>query len=207
MNKKVLITGFEPFGGETVNPSWEAVCALPDSIDDVKIEKLQIPVVYTKAADAVWEYAEQYDPSVIICVGQAGGRKCVTPEKVAINLRNSTEPDNNGKTYCDETIEENAPAAYFTTLPIIRILDNLKTANVPSEISYTAGAYVCNETMYKLLHYAQKHKEKGNEEMKVGFIHLPYLPEQTKNGEPSMSLSDMVKALEIIVKTVFETEN
>ena len=194
--KKLLITGFDPFGGESVNPSWEAVSRLPHSIGGFEIIKLQIPTVFLRAADAVIELAEKIKPDAVICVGQAGGRAAVTPEVVAINLCEAEIADNEGNKFCGIPAIEGAPAAYFATLPVRDMVAAMKEQGIPAALSYSAGAFVCNDTLYRSLH--QFH----NSGVKVGFIHVPYLPEQAKEGVPSMPLEKIVNALEIAIGAI-----
>ncbi len=196
MARRLLITGFEPFGGESLNPSWEVVKRLPEEIGEFALQKLRIPVVFGKAADAVWEAVQLWDPQVVICVGQAGGRCAVTPEKVAINLRNGT--DNAGCVYSDMPVVEAGPAAYFSTLPVNAMVEAIKNAELPAAVSYTAGTYVCNDTLYHLLHRCA-----GSDRM-VGFIHIPYLPQQVRGNTPSLPLPAMVQALEAAISAITE---
>ena len=192
--KKLLITGFEPFGGESINPSWEAVTRLPDKINDYTIAKLLIPVVFGEAANKVLDAAKDIKPDVIISVGQAGGRNAITPELVAINLRHASIPDNNGNQPADEPIAENGPKAYFSTLPVRKMSDAIKSAGISSSISYSAGAYVCNDVLYTLLNHYNESKTR------VGFIHIPYCKEQNK--DPSMSLDDIINGLTIAIQNI-----
>ncbi|MBP3377167.1 MAG: pyroglutamyl-peptidase I, partial [Clostridia bacterium] len=140
--KKLLITGFEPFGGEQINPSWEAVKRLPDVINGYELTKLRIPVVFGVAAEKVISEAGAIHPDVILCVGQAGGRNAITPELVGINLRHAAIPDNNGAQPSDEEISADGADAYFTTLPVRKIAAAIEAYGVPSRVSYSAGAYV-----------------------------------------------------------------
>ena len=192
--KKLLITGFEPFGGETINPSWEAVSHLPEYIGGYAITKLLIPVVFGEAAKRVTEAVEEIKPDVIISVGQAGGRNAITPELVAINLRHATIPDNNGNKPQDESIVEDGEAAYFSDLPVRKMSDAIKDSGISSSVSYSAGAYVCNDVLYTLLD-----RYKG-EKTRVGFIHIPYSKEQGK--EPSMALDDIIKGLTVAIENI-----
>ena len=192
--KKLLITGFEPFGGESINPSWEAVLRLPDEIGDYALTKLCIPVVFGKATQKVVEMAKEVCPDAIVCIGQAGGRYGVTPEMVGINLRHATIPDNEYNQPMDEPIVENGANAFFSTLPVRKIATAIKEQGIPSQVSYSAGAYVCNDLLYSLLSYFQ------NTEMAVGFIHVPYCNEQNKN--PSLPLEDIVKALTVAIESM-----
>lgn len=192
--KKLLITGFEPFGGESINPSWEAVAKLPDKINEYDITKLLIPVVFGEAANKVLDIAKNLEPDVIISVGQAGGRNAITPELVAINLRHASIPDNNSNQPADEPIAENGPKAYFSTLPVRKMADAVKSAGISSNVSYSAGAYVCNDVLYTLLNHYK------NSNTRVGFIHIPYCTEQNK--EPSMNLDEIIKGLTVAIKNI-----
>lgn len=189
--KKLLITGYEPFGGEKINPSWEAVKLLPDTVGSYALTRLCLPVVFGEAAEKVIEAARELCPDTILCIGQAGGRSAVTPEKVGINLRHAPIPDNKGNQPTDQPIIENGDTAFFTTVPVRGIAEAIKSAGLPSQVSYSAGAYVCNDTLYTLLaHYK-------NSETRVGFIHIPYSEEQSKT--PFMTMADIVKALTIAI--------
>ena len=192
--KKLLITGFEPFGGETINPSWEAVLRLPSEIKGYLLTKLRIPVTFGEAAQAVIKTAGEISPDVILCIGQAGGRDAVTPELVGINLRHASIPDNSGYQPKDEPIVKDGDAAYFSTLPVRKLADVINAEGVPSRVSYSAGAYVCNDVIYTLLsHYS-------GSTTRVGFIHIPYSSEQNK--EPSMDIEQMVKALMVAIENI-----
>ena len=194
LSKKLLITGFEPFGGEEINSSWEAVIRLPDEIGGYGVCKLQIPVEFGDAAEMVLSFAEVFDPDVILCVGQAGGRSAITPELVAINLRYAKIPDNKGAEPKDESINAEGPCAYFSTLPVRQMADAISAAGLPAQVSYSAGAYVCNDLLYKLLANYQ------NTQTKVGFIHVPYCKEQGK--EPNMELDDIVRGLTVAIENM-----
>ena len=143
MCTKVLITGFDPFGGESINPSWEAVNRLPDRIGNCVLTKLQIPTVFEKAAQMVLRAAEEIRPDVIISVGQAGGRSGVTPEVIGINLREARIPDNEGNQPEAVPVCKDGPAAYFSTLPVRDMVKAVSEAGIPASLSYSAGAFVC----------------------------------------------------------------
>ena len=192
--RKILITGFDPFGGETINPSWEAVSALPDEIAGYRLTKLRISVVFGEGAEKVIETAEELLPDVIICVGQAGGRNAITPELVGINLRHATIPDNNGAQPQDEPIIQGGKTAYFSTLPVREMAKAIQVVGVPSQVSYSAGAYVCNDVLYTLLAYYE------NSTVRVGFIHIPYCEAQNKT--PSMPLEDIIKGLTVAIECI-----
>ncbi len=192
--KKLLITGFEPFDGETVNPSWETVSLLPDTIGNYTLTKLRIPVVFGQAADMILAKAETLLPDVILCIGQAGGRAAITPEMVGINLRHAPIPDNTGSQPQDEPILVGGENALFATIPVRNIAKAIHATGIPSQVSYSAGAYVCNDVLYTLLHRFQ------GSETRVGFIHIPFCDQQNKT--PSMSLSDLVKGLTIAIENL-----
>ena len=196
--KKLLITGFEPFDGEEMNPSWEAVSRLPKEIGGYTLTKLRIPVVFGEAAEQVLAAAEEVRPDVILCVGQAGGRSAITPELVAINLRHARIPDNKGNHPQDEPIIEGGENAYFSTLPTRKMAEAMSAAGILSQLSYTAGAYVCNDLLYTLLAHFQ------NTQTKVGFIHVPYAKEQGK--APSLEMAELVRGLTVAIENM-ETEN
>ena len=187
---KLLITGFDPFGGKTVNPSWGAVRLLPDQIGKYELCKLNIPTVYGQAAQMVLEKAQDIGADVIISVGQAGGRDAVTPERIAVNIRDARIPDNAGVLHRGRRVEETGPAAYFSTLPVEAMSQAIRDAGIPSTVSNTAGCYVCNDVLYTLLN-----KYAGTP-VRVGFVHVPYLPEQ---GTPNLPLEDTVRALEAAI--------
>lgn len=197
---KVLITGFDPFGGEKVNPAWEAVRALPDKIEDIEVVKLQIPTVFKKSAKKLFENIDTVKPDVVICVGQAGGRYEFTVERVAINVDDGRIPDNDGYQPVDSPVFGDGENAYFSTLPIKAIVEEVKKAGIPSAVSNTAGTYVCNHIMYSLLYYLTK----NNLDIRGGFVHVPFIPEQVldKRNMPYMELSRITKALEVTIKTI-----
>ena len=187
--KHLLITGFDPFGGETVNPSWEAVSRLPDAVGDYRLTKLQIPTVFSLAARTVLAAAKDDIPDVILCIGQAGGRDAVTPERVAINMASATIADNTGVSPREEPILPGGPDGIFSTVPVARMAEAIRDAGLPGKISNTAGTFVCNDTLYRLLHHF------AGTDTRVGFIHVPHLPQQAKDGAPSMTQDAIIAAL------------
>ena len=191
--KRLLITGFDPFGGATVNPSWMAVERLPDQIGECVLCKLQIPTVFGKAAAAVLEIARQFSPDTILCIGQAGGRAAVTPERIGVNIRDARIPDNAGNQPRGEFVDPQGPAAYFSTLPVEAMAQAIRDAGVDATVSNSAGAFVCNDVLYSLLHHYD------GTAVRVGFVHVPYLPEQ---GTPSMELEQIVRALEAAITLI-----
>lgn len=193
---KLLVTGFEPFGGEMVNPAWEAVQRLPERIGAWELTKLQVPTVFGSAAECVLSRAQTLLPDAVVCVGQAGGRRAVTPELVAINLQYASIADNRGQQPQDVPCVLGAPNAYFSTLPVRRMAEAIRAAGLPGELSYSAGSFVCNDLLFRLLHHYD------GTQTRVCFIHVPYLPEQAKNGVPSMQLDDMIRALEAAIAVI-----
>ncbi len=191
--KKLLITGFDPFDGATVNPSWEAVKLLPDTVGDYELYKLQIPTVFGLAPRTVLEKAAQIQPDVIISVGQAGTRPAVTPERIGINVRDARITDNAGISPKDEPIVPGGPDGLFSTLPIKAMIAAIQEAGLPASVSNTAGTFVCNDVLYSLLHHY------AGSDVRCGFIHVPWLPEQ---GEPNLPLEDTAKALEIAISAL-----
>ena len=191
--KKLLITGFEPFDGQSINPSWEAVALLPDRIGSWQLTKLRIPVEYEKAPTLILEKARELRPNAIISVGQAGGRSAVTPEVIGINLREASIADNAGRLCKGEPVSPEGPDGLFATLPVREMAEAINAGGVPARLSYSAGAYVCNDVLYSLLlHY------RGSD-VRVGFIHVPFIPGQ---GEPNMTLENIVAALTAAIETL-----
>ena len=187
--KHLLITGFDPFGGETVNPSWEAVSRLPEKIAGYRLTKLQIPTIFAVAAETVLASASQDPPDVILCVGQAGGRDAVTPERIAINMASARIPDNAGNQPVEMPILPDAPDGMFSTVPVCAMAEAIAAAGLPGKISNTAGTFVCNDTLFRLLHHY------AGTSVRVGFIHVPWLPEQATEGAPSMTPEAITAAL------------
>lgn len=184
--KTLLITGFAPFGGETINPAWKAVEALPETIGGYRLHKLEIPTVFGLGAQTVLEAAARVQPDVILCIGQAGGRGSVTPERIGVNIRDARIPDNQGNQPRGQYVAEDGPAAYFATVPVEKMASAIEKAGLPGTVSNSAGAFVCNDVLYTLLHHY------AATQVRVGFIHVPYLPQQ---GSPSLPLEDTVAAL------------
>ena len=202
---KILITGFDPFGGETVNPAFEAIKLLPDTIAGAEIIKLEIPTVFATSGPAVEAGILAHHPDVVINVGQAGGRSCVTPEQVAINLAEARIPDNAGGQPMDEPLQADGETAYFTKLPVKAMVANIRAHGLPAQISYTAGTYVCNAVMYNVLYMT----DKKYPNIRAGFIHVPYAFEQIvnkPNGTPGMSLHDIARSLEYAIEAVIQNE-
>ena len=191
---RILYTGFDPFGGETVNPAYEAVKQLPATIAGAEVIRLEVPTEFGRCAAAVAEAIEQNAPDAVILVGQAGGRAAVTPEFVAINYQDARIPDNAGAQPVNKKIRPEGPDAYFSRLPVRQIAEGIRAAGIPSSVSYTAGTYVCNFLMYSVLDFLSERYP----HIKAGFIHVPYAREQAarlNNGAPCMEITSMARAL------------
>ena len=202
---KILITGFDPFGGETVNPAYEAVKLLPDTIAGAEIIKLEVPTRFHRAGAVLEDAMQRHKPDAVICVGQAGGRAAITPEKVAINLMDGRIPDNAGYQPVDMPIREDGETAYFTSLPVKAMVQKMRAAGIPAALSYTAGSFVCNSLMYTLLYLIDRQYPA----MRGGFIHVPYAMEQAVSkplGTPSMELHQIARGLALAVEAVVENE-
>lgn len=200
----ILITGFDPFGGEAINPALEAVKLLPDEIDGHKIDKLEIPTVFHKSKEVVEEQLNQKEYDIVLAIGQAGGRFELTPERVGINLDDARIPDNEGNQPIDEVIQTTGAAAYFSNLPVKRMTEGIKSQGVPARLSNTAGTFVCNHILYQL-GYLEATKFPN---IKFGFIHVPFIPEQVtdKIEKPSMSLETIAKGLKVALEVVIESD-
>ena len=203
---KILVTVFDPFGGEKINPALETIKRLPDTILGAQIIKLEIPTVVGKSLAKIKEAVEKENPDVVLSIGQAGGRSEITVERVGINIDDCRIPDNEGNQPIDEPVVKGGPAAYFVTVPIKAIVENIKAHNIPASISNTAGTFICNHVCYGVAHLAAARTAAGTP-MKSGFIHIPFLPEQIIGKPaltPSMSLetiaSGITHALEAIVE-------
>lgn len=201
---KVLVTGFDPFGGESINPAWEAVKVIKDEIAGAEVVKMQIPTVVGKSIAKIHDKMVEINPDIVIAVGQAGGRFGVTPERVAINVTDARIPDNEGNQPIDEVIFEDGDAAYFSNLPVKAMVQAIKDAGYPSVLSNTAGTYICNHVMYGILYYIQKEFPNA----RGGFIHVPYATSQVVNkpNTASMSLADITASLEAAIKAAVENQ-
>lgn len=201
---KILVTGFDPFGGDKINPAIEAVKRLPDEIKGAEVVKLEIPTVFNKSAEVVKEAIEKENPDYVLNVGQAGDRFGLTPERVAININDGRIPDNEGYQPLGEPINKDGETAYFTQLPIKAEAKAIRDAGLPASVSNTAGTYVCNHIMYQV----QYMRDKEFPNIKAGFIHIPFLPEQVvdRPNTPSMALDDIVKGLTAALSAIVERD-
>ncbi|KAF2955869.1 pyroglutamyl-peptidase I [Marinitoga sp. 38H-ov] len=199
---KVLVTGFVPFGGEKINPSFEAVKKLPLKILGAEIIKLEIPTVFYKSIEKLISKISEIKPDIVICTGQAGGRSHISIERVAINIDDARIEDNEGNKPVDKPIFFDGENAYFSNLPIKKIVEGIREIGIPAEISNSAGTFVCNHLLYGLMYYINRDYNR----ILGGFIHVPYLPEQVldKRNKPSMSLDNITKALEKTIEICVE---
>ena len=188
--RRVLVTGFTPFGGERTNPSWEIVRALPDSIAGYRIEKLRVPTEFGKAIEVASKAIDKWQPQVVLCFGQAGGRSRMSVERVAINVDDARIADNAGRQLIDQPIRRNAPAAYFCTVPVKAMVAGMARAGVPAEVSNSAGTFVCNHLIYGVLHHIAC---KGYT-TRAGFIHVPFMEMQIvdRSDTAALSLATMI---------------
>lgn len=198
--KKVLITGFEPFGGASINPALEAVKKLENAtLNGGEIVICDVPVTRYEAIDSVIAAIEKHQPDYVITVGQAGGRAAITPERVAINIDDFRIPDNGGHQPIDEPVVVDGPDAYFTTLPIKAITRTLQENGIPCQVSNTAGTFVCNHLFYGVQHYLRD-KNIGH-----GFVHIPLLPEQdTAGNQATMSLDVIAEGLRLVAQATID---
>lgn len=201
---RVLVTGFEPFGGETSNPSWSAaqqVAAEPPAWAEVTA--VQLSCVFGTAIDELRDAIAAYDPDLVLCVGQAGGRPDLTVERVALNLDDARIPDNAGRQPLDRPVVPGGPAAYFASLPVKACVASIRDAGLPASVSQTAGTFVCNHVFYGLAHLIATERPA----LRGGFVHVPYAPHQVTGGgpQPSMSVSDIAAGLRAVVTAAIST--
>lgn len=188
--KTILITGFEPFGGMDLNPSQEIARQLNGHvIAGRRVVGRILPCVFGAANVELRALLQEFEPEIVLAVGQGDGRAEVTPERVAINVDDARIPDNAGVQPVDRRIVAGGPAAYWSTLPIKAIVAALRAHEIPASVSQTAGTFVCNHVFYGLMHALRRRGGRG------GFIHVPWLPEQAKRGQPSLPLPTMVEAV------------
>ena len=201
---KILVTGFDPFGGEAVNPSIETVNRLPDVIAGAKIIKLEIPTSCHRSLQVIEKAIVRYDPDVVLSIGQAGGRADITVERIGINVDDYDIPDNDGSRPVDEPVAADGPDAYFVTVPIKAMVRRIREKGIPASISNTAGTFVCNHVIYEVCHLIAS----GYPGKRSGFIHIPYLPRQVidKKNMPSMPLNMTVEAVTAAIEAIVEAK-
>ena len=191
---KILVTGFEPFGGERVNAAWEAVLRLRAPAG-AELMILQLPTVFGWSGDLLCQALAVSRPDFVLCVGQAAGRDAITPERLGVNLMDAAIPDNAGLQPREQPVIPGGPAAYFARLPLRELARAITAAGVPARISESAGFFVCNQLLYRLM----REMEAKYPAMRGGFVHIPCLPEQAERAEgrlPSMTLEQIVRGLQ-----------
>lgn len=201
--RPVLVTGFEPFGGEDTNPSWEICRALPAAIGRAPLETLLVPTQFRLAIEETAAAIERANPRLVILLGQAGGRACLSVERVAINVDDARIADNAGSQPVDEPVAPAGPAAYFATVPVKAMTAAIREAGIPAEVSNSAGTFVCNHLFYGVLHFLAA----SGRDARAGFIHVPWLESQAvaRPGEPAMALATMVRGVEAAIVAALET--
>ncbi len=199
---KLLLTAFDPFGGETVNPAQEAVKMVSSRVGNVEVIKCVVPTVFGKSIETVAAAIEDCRPDAVLCIGQAGGRADLTPERIAINLDDASIADNEGNRPVDTPIFPDGKPAYFSTLPVKAMVAAIRAAGIPASLSNTAGTFVCNHLMYGVLYTLEKY----HPGVRGGFLHVPYIPSQVTGGRgiPSMSAADIVRGLEAAIAAIGE---
>ena len=206
---KALVTGFEPFGGDLVNPALEALRLLPPRLGALELATRVVPAVFGRSAEALADAIGATTPDIVLCVGLAGGRAALSLERVAINIDDARIADNSGRQPIDRPVVAGGPAAYFATLPIKAAVAALRDAGLPATLSNSAGTFVCNHLFYGLMHLAAT-RHKG---LRGGFLHVPYLPSQAADhansiwGAPSMALADIVRGIEIVLTVAASRED
>ncbi len=189
---KLLLTAFEPFGGEATNAAWEASKRLPERIGEIEICKMMVPTAFFRCEKPVLEAISREKPDFVLMLGQAAGRSALTPERVAVNVMDARIADNDGKKPVDRPIAEDGPAAYVSTLPIKRMTEAIQNAGIPAAVSNSAGTFVCNCLFYSVLH----HLAEAQSTVKAGFLHVPVTPAQALEKQlPSMPLEEIVRGL------------
>jgi pyroglutamyl-peptidase len=200
---KVLVTGFEPFGGETVNASLEAVRRLPHRMGVLEIATAGLPTSYARSIPALEAAIARVQPQLVLCVGQAADRATLCVERIAINLQDARIPDNDGARPVDVPVAPGGPAAYLATLPVRMAVAALHAAELPAQLSMSAGTFVCNHVFYGLMHLAAT----GNRRFRGGFLHVPSLPQQSREDEPrAMTLDDIVRGIGIVLEAATERQ-
>jgi pyroglutamyl-peptidase len=195
---KALVTGFEPFGGDKVNPSWLAASRLKKKIGSLVVHTVELPTSFGRSVDALRDRIDKLRPDIVLCVGLAGGRSELCLERVAINVQDARIRDNDGKQPIDKPVVPGGPAAHFATLPIKACVAEMRKAGLPASVSNTAGTFVCNHIFYALMDMAAQ----GPSPLRGGFLHVPYAPEQAAGlaGAPSMAIDDIARGIEIILE-------
>lgn len=198
---KILLTAFDPFGGESINPAQEALKQLQAPSPDTQLIKLVVPTVFGLSIQTVYEAMKEHHPDVVLCIGQAGGRTSITVEQIAINLIDASIADNQGNQPTDIPVFADGADGYFSTLPVKSMVTAIRQAGIPAAVSYSAGTFVCNQLMYGVLYYIHH----SFPQTRGGFVHVPYIPQQVTSMNrpaPCMALEDIVKGLEAAIRVL-----
>lgn len=215
--KRILVSGFEAFGGAAINPTARLCAALAEQLGGdaanprislpahAKVRPVLLPVTFDQAYEKLKAEIDAFDPHVVLSLGQAGGRDAIELERVAINVIDADIPDNSGALIQDRAVSEQGREAYFSSLPLRELLQALKAAQIPARISNTAGTYVCNFLFYRMME--EQSQSQGKRQRRCGFVHVPYLPEQVtgKPDTPSMPIETMIRALGVLIETLART--
>lgn len=200
---KILVSGFDPFGNDSINPALEIIKLLPEKIANHQIFVLEIPTVAYKSLEKIEEGIKKYEPDIILSIGQAEGRADITAEKIGINLNDFRIPDNEGVQIIDKKIFEDGADAYFTKLPVKKMVENIKKNKIPASVSLSAGSFICNHVLYGVSYLIEKKYPK----IKNGFIHIPCLPEQGVDKKiPTMSIENILKGIISAIEVIDEKE-
>ncbi|MCI8659058.1 MAG: pyroglutamyl-peptidase I [Lachnospiraceae bacterium] len=202
---KILLTAFDPFGQESVNPALESIKQIPQQIGDIQIIKLAVPTVFYKSIDTVKAAIQKEQPDAVLCIGQAGGQYDLTPERVAINIDDARMKDNEGNQPIDCPIFPDGAPAYFSTLPIKAMVQKIRAAGIPASVSNSAGTFVCNHLMYGLLHTLASHYP----HIRGGFMHVPYAPSQVihlSSPTPCLGIQDIAAGIEAAILAIAENQ-
>lgn len=196
---KIMVTGFDPFGGDKINPSWEAVQALPEHIGQIQVQKCRIPTEFEGAVRRIREKMDEIQPDAVLCLGLYGGCPSIRVERVAINLQDARIPDNAGAQPQDKPVRPEGPDAYFSTIPTRKFVEAMTSRGIPAVLSYSAGTYVCNTLLYAVL----DHCARQGLRIPCGFLHIPCSPEMASamgGNTPSMDTGTVVRALTIAME-------
>jgi len=194
---KALVTGFEPFGGETINASLEAVRLLPAQFGGIVVVTAELPTSYARSLTALEAAIMRTKPDIVLCVGQAGDRAALCVERIAVNVQDAEITDNDGAKPIDAPVVPGGPAAYLATLPVRAALAALQAEKLPAQLSMSAGTFVCNHVFYGLMHLAAA---RGHP-FRAGLLHVPRLPQQAPDGKtPHMALDDIVRGILVVLE-------
>lgn len=199
--KIILLTGFEPFGGASRNPSGEVALAWHGrEVAGARVVGAVLPCVFGAARRELVRLLRRHRPSLVLCLGVAAGRDAITPERVAINVDDARIPDNAGRQPVDRPVVRGGPVAYWSTLPIKAMVAGLRARGVPAAVSQTAGTFLCNHVFYGLMHAVRRRRG-----VRAGFVHVPAMRESAARGEPALPLSVLTEATGVMLETALRS--